>query len=509
MTTSMFKTGMNKALLNKHFFQTILDRAYGPNTTQTRSWSEQDMDSSASILSTISAAGVDDDDDGLDRESSLSFRESESSSSDDTEGSCPMSDMTGHFLYKIDYNTALPNTPLPHQYMHPSSDSTSISASASASTSISATRRLESYPPAEGQLWVVIKSKPIDTALIELTNIMAQLQGGDLAEHYDQVKDLTGFRNSHIREIELAELAWQVGGPMARISTKVYNVLRNDAQQLYALCLEYLNPDLGNITHMNSTDHALVTWTPDDIHLALRDIASFHAQFLGQEKSLLDMSFLENPSRPMMKVLRPTYESMVRTNRENTPELFSPFLTQATLDYLAHSDEYWAVFERNPRTLIHGDFNTRNICMRLDSDTGDQTLCVYDWELACCHVPQRDVVEFLSFVLPPGSTEWSHYIEYHRLALKESYERMQLTPESSSQILHRCSTQIPPAKEYMEVAKMALMDFASLRVAMYGISNAFKQVEWLPRIIESVEQQIKQMGPLRPHQDRVHFESKL
>lgn len=355
MTTSMFKTGMNKALLNKDFFQTILDRAYGPNTTQTSSWSEQDMDSSASILSTISAAGADDDDDGLDRESSLSFREMESASSDEAEESCPMSDMTGHFLYKIDYSATRCNNSFSHPSMHQTSistSSTSTSASASASISISATSRLESHPPAEGQLWVVIKSKPIDTALIELTNIMAQLQGGDLAEQYDQVKDLTGFRNSHIREIELAELAWQVGGPMARISTKVYNVLRNDAQQLYALCLEYLNPDLGNITHMNSTDHALVTWTSDDIHLALRDMASFHAQFLGQEESLLNMSFLENPTRPMMEVLRPTYESMVRTNHKNDPELFSSFLTQATLDYLEHSDEYWAVFERSPRTLV-------------------------------------------------------------------------------------------------------------------------------------------------------------
>lgn len=147
--------------------------------------------------------------------------------------------------------------------------------------------------------------------------------------------------------------------------------------------------------------------------------------------------------------------------------------------------------------------------MRLDPNTGAQTLCVYDWELACCHVPQRDVVELLSFVLPPGSTEWSHYIEYHRLALKESYERMQLIPESSSQTLCRHPVKIPSPKEYMEVAKMALMDFASLRVAMYGISNAFKQVEWLPRIIDSVEQQIKRMGPLRPRQDRVQLESKL
>ncbi|KAF9955241.1 hypothetical protein BGZ65_003502 [Modicella reniformis] len=497
MTTAMFKTGMNRALLNRDFFQTILDRAYGPNAAQPTSWVEQDLDSSASILSSISSAGADDDDDDLDREGSLTSKER--TSSDKTEEACPMNDMTGHFLYKIEYNAIHSSSASSHPSVYHPSNTTYPE-----SISISATSRLDSHPSAEGQLWMVIKSKPIDTALIELTNIMAQLQGGEIADQYDQVKDLTGFRNSHIREIELAELAWQVGGPMARISTKVYNVLRNDTQQLYALCLEYLDPAMGNVTHMNSTEHALTTWSPDDIHLALRDMASFHAQFLGQEDKLLKMSFLENPTRPMTKVLRPAYEAMVKTNRKNDPELFSESLTRSMLDYLAHSDEYWAVLENSPRTLIHGDFNTRNICLRMDQSTGAQTLCVYDWELACCHVPQRDVVEFLSFVLPSGSTEWSHYIEYHRLALKQSFESMQSLVEPSSRKI-----KIPSPREYMEVAKIALMEFASLRVAMYGISNSFKQVEWLPRILSSVEEQVKRMGPLRPSRDRVHFESKL
>ncbi|KAF8933131.1 hypothetical protein EDD21DRAFT_441066 [Dissophora ornata] len=508
MTTAMFKTGMNRSLLNRDFFQVILDRAYGSNIAHTKAWSEQELDSSASILSNISSADADDEDDddfSGDSPSSSSLSSSTADStvltSDKAAEPCPMNDMTGHFLYKIEYSAPLTNTTASSHLM----DYHTSNAQSSGSLSISQTSRLEPHPPAEGELWVVIKSKPIDTALIELTNIMAQLQGGDIAEEYDQVKDLTGFRNSHIREIELAELAWQVGGAMARISTKVYNVLRNDSQQLYALCLEYLNPAMGNITHMNSTEHALTTWSPDDIHLALRDLASFHAQFLGQEDKLLNMSFLENPTRSLMKVLRPAYEAIVKTNRKNEPELFTEFVSQSMLDYLAHSDEYWAVLEKSPRTLIHGDFNTRNTCLRLDPTTGAQTLCAYDWELACCHVPQRDVVEFLSFVLPPGSTEWPHYIEYHRLALKGSFERQQ--PADLHSTLP--SVKIPSSREYLEVAKIVLMEFASLRVAIIGVSNSFKQVDWLPRIVHSVEEQVRRLGPLRRPQDRVLQESKL
>lgn len=514
MTTAMFKTGMNRSLLNKEFFQAILDRAYGPNRTLTKSWSEEELDSSASILSNISSGDDDEDED----DENFSSEEDEhhggclsavSSSSTGNSGHneepCPMNDMTGHFLYRIEFESRT----------HPSILSSSSSPSLPhGSLSISATSRAENYRSIstsnndnhnnEGQLYVVIKSKPIDTALIELTNIMAQLQGGEFAEEYDLVKDQTGFRNSHIREIELAELSWQVGGAMESISTKVYNVLRNDSQQLYALCLEYLDPSLGNITHMNSTDIALTTWSSNDIHLVLRDLASFHAQFLGQEDRILGMTFLETPTRSLMRLLRPAYEAMVKINRKNEPALFSQFLTDSMLDFLEHSDEYWAKVEKSPRTLIHGDFNTRNICLRLDPSTGAQKLCAYDWELACCHLPQRDVVEFLSFVLPPGSNEWAHYIEYHRLALKAAYKSQYQAPSSASPAFV-----FPSPREYMEVAKIALMDFAALRVAMYGVSNSFKKVDWLPRIVNTVEEQLKHMGPMRAPSDKILLESKL
>lgn len=339
----MFKTGMNRSLLTSDFFQAILDRAYGPNVSQAQSWSEEELDSSTSILSSISSGADDDDDDDFNDEEDNA--PSAVTKSEEAEP-CPMNDMTGHFLYKIQYKNLQTSNTIPHHIL--------TSHSNAAHFSIGNTRSsLQQTHPLEGELWVVIKSKPIDTALIELTNIMAQLQGGEFAEEYDLVKDLTGFRNSHIREIELAELAWQSGGAMARISTKVYNVLRNDYQQLYALCLEYLDPSQGTVTHMNSTDVALKTWSPTDIHLVLRDLASLHAQFLGQESKLLGMTFLENPTRSMMKVLRPAYEAMVRTNHKNEPELFSEALTQSMLDYLAHSDKYWAKIESHPRTLVN------------------------------------------------------------------------------------------------------------------------------------------------------------
>ena len=57
-------------------------------------------------------------------------------------------------------------------------------------------------------------------------------------------------------------------------------------------------------------------------------------------------------------------------------------------------------------TLIHNDCNPRNLCLRKSVPgaalTGTRT-CLYDWELATLDVPQRDLAEFLAFVLLPST----------------------------------------------------------------------------------------------------------
>ena len=80
--------------------------------------------------------------------------------------------------------------------------------------------------------------------------------------------------------------------------------------------------------------------------------------------------------------------------------------------------QWWPHLESQTSTLIHNDFNPRNVCLR---QTGAGfTLCAYDWELATVGAPQRDLAEFLCFVLasdtPDGQID--HWIEQHRTALE-------------------------------------------------------------------------------------------
>ena len=86
-------------------------------------------------------------------------------------------------------------------------------------------------------------------------------------------------------------------------------------------------------------------------------------------------------------------------------------------------DEWWRPLESLPRTLIHNDFNPRNLALRGTADA--PTLCAYDWELATIGVPQRDLAELLCFVLgrQPSRADVTHLLEVHRATLEAGVGR--------------------------------------------------------------------------------------
>jgi hypothetical protein len=67
-----------------------------------------------------------------------------------------------------------------------------------------------------------------------------------------------------------------------------------------------------------------------------------------------------------------------------------------------------------PATLVHDDFNQRNVGFRPD-------VVVLDWELVQRNVAQRDLVEMLTFVLPSDvdRSRIDRHVEAHRIALIE------------------------------------------------------------------------------------------
>src|SRR6185503_19304130 len=74
-----------------------------------------------------------------------------------------------------------------------------------------------------------------------------------------------------------------------------------------------------------------------------------------------------------------------------------PAAQRALIDRIA---AWRPALDAAPHTLVHNDFNPRNVCLRRAA--GAWRLCVFDWELAAIGTPMRDLAEFLCFVSPAG-----------------------------------------------------------------------------------------------------------
>ena len=100
---------------------------------------------------------------------------------------------------------------------------------------------------------------------------------------------------------------------------------------------------------------------------------------------------------------------------------FPQWVDDATYDrataVIDATPKWWAELVAMPRTLVHNDFNPRNIALRKGSG-----LVAYDWELATVQVPQRDLVDLLAHVLGPDASPESvdHFVEFQRRALESA-----------------------------------------------------------------------------------------
>jgi NADP-dependent 3-hydroxy-3-methylglutaryl-CoA reductase len=305
----------------------------------------------------------------------------------------------------------------------------------------------------------LVKSKPTDHEVIRLMRGMAKLCGEPLASMYEVHQYRLGLRNCHVRELEMAKLD---DPRFTSITPEFLAVWRDDTHAAYIIVMEYLE----NVSHLNSARQPQL-WRPEHIGVALRDIARFHSMYIGREEELKKVEWLDISTASMMQEMAPLWEAIVQHNARQFPAVFTSPRVAALTKGIERIAMLWREIEAAPRTLIHNDFNLRNVCLRRTGD--DFRLCAYDWELATLHVPQRDVCEFLSFVLPPG-TPRSVRLEYlrgYRHALEEASKRTY------------------DAAEFERIYDLACFDFAINRLALLTIAQGLNVYEFLPRVLHS------------------------
>ncbi len=225
-----------------------------------------------------------------------------------------------------------------------------------------------------------------------MTHLVASMCGSRLGELQRRFAGQIGVAGCHLRELGVYQ---QADPRFTRHAPALYEVVRDDERELFVLVLELLR----EVELKDSADD-LRGWTLAHVEAAVRGIAEVHSIWYGREEALRNEPWLG--------------EVVGVAARASMDELWSEVLDYAAGEFpgwyslpeqrlhqriLKSLPDWCRELEQMPRTLIHGDFNPRNLAFRR-MPTGLR-LCAWDWELAELQVPQRDLAELLAFVLSP------------------------------------------------------------------------------------------------------------
>ena len=266
----------------------------------------------------------------------------------------------------------------------------------------------------ERALEVIAKVKPLDDEVALMAGSMATMCGGQLAAHYNRFRRRVGFAGCHTRELGVYA---QTDVRFVRNVPRIFGTFADEAREAYVVVMERLGDD---VVLKDSADD-VSQWSSEPIAAALRGIAEVHAVWLGREEELLAQPWLGPVlgSADLVEMV-PLWEALAAHAANEFPEIVDGRMLEGWLGLVRSVGQWAPELERLPRTLVHNDFNPRNLCLR---PTGrGLRLCAYDWELATLDVPQHDLAELLAFTLSPDvcKAEVDQYVELHRRALVEA-----------------------------------------------------------------------------------------
>ncbi|MEY2924463.1 MAG: hypothetical protein RLZZ337_1011 [Bacteroidota bacterium] len=230
------------------------------------------------------------------------------------------------------------------------------------------------------KLSVLVKSKALGDEVLDGLHFMASNVSVDLADKLLSYKEKLEYGQSNETEITVYEALHKLSYVNM---PKLYGSLVNKDREIYLLFTERLLAE--NLHLFNSEDYP-EKWTWKEQEACIRAIHLVHSAFPSNTEQLKVNSF--NPLEAIE-----LYHTFIAVNRKDYDylEMEGRFLQMA--DWLADWETNGINYHTN-LCLVHNDFNPRNIAIRKDGKP-----CFYDWELAFYSAPQRDIFEFLAFVL--------------------------------------------------------------------------------------------------------------
>ena len=319
-----------------------------------------------------------------------------------------------------------------------------------------------------------VKSKVKDEELIKATEMMAYLCDKNLGQRIEEFRSYNFFNKSHIKELKLASYK---NTALDKIRPKTLGVYLEENREIYILAQEMLiETELLDCVDQRSS------WTKNHLKAAVSGISGVHGEFINNTDDSTDNLREQNwfgvlPSLKIMEEMKPLWISLISYMEEEFCDWLSPQMAKKHKTIAETVGDWWGKIESMPKTLIHHDFNSRNITFRRKENNPKENsheennseknnhlqLIAYDWELATIHLPQRDIAELLSFTLEENfdADIVNELFECHR------------------QNVEKISGQSFCPQQWRKGYLYALYDFLIYRLSLYSIVHRYKPCSFL------------------------------
>lgn len=306
---------------------------------------------------------------------------------------------------------------------------------------------------------LVIKAKPSDRDALDVGETVAAMCAAPLADAFHKYRGRIGLTAGHLREIAIYQ---QSDERLRRYLPRCFGTWQNDEKAEWGMLLEHLQ----QVILMDEVNPE--AWSPGHIDAVIAGLSDIHAVWYGREQELAGVPWLGEPlSMDRALELTPLWRTLADHAAAHFTSWAGPSVSRTHRRLVESIAEWWQPLSNLPRALLHNDFSPRNMALR--QDPKGLRLCAYDWELAAFGPPQRDLAEFLCFVLAPNvsSQVVELRVDQHRRLLETA------TGRSISEDLWRLGF------------SGALADLLIDKLAFYTMVNRVRPQRFLPRVMRT------------------------
>jgi hypothetical protein len=307
---------------------------------------------------------------------------------------------------------------------------------------------------------LLVKIKADDKIAERIAKTIGALNGGKLAAVSHLLPRVLGITGAHKRELAICTSS---DDRLRHHMPKIYGTYADPTSGVWLLVMEYLTQ-----AEMLDSMETGTPWTDDHIRCAIAGLADIHSVWYQRENELQQQNWLAPKlgadDARQMQLLWEALSDVAASHFSAASNILSQPIQQRIVEKIPI---WWDELSNLPQTLIHNDFNPRNLAFRRMPN--GIRLCAYDWELATIGVPQHDLAELLCFVLPEVADEVMarQFLGLHRQKLEQAH-----------------GTDIP-ACDWEEGFRLSLRNLAVNRLPLYTLISKFKPQQFLPKVLRN------------------------